>query len=317
MDALFRIQLPILLFFQNIDSIFLDFIAEIITFFGESPIPLLVTIFIYWCIDKRKGFLIVSSLMSGMMSMQILKAIFRIPRPFMYYNDLIAGKRQATATGFSFPSGHSTTASAFYAGLESNFKIKWLKVLCIILIILVPVSRVYLGVHWPLDVIIGTLIGLVSVYCLKGIFNAIYDNERRFFLFCICFGIVAMILALPLATVLDITRSQYSSIELFKTTDIYRCIHNLMQNSAIASGLFLGMIADRKYLRFIPAIGIQNRILSILVGLIGAGILAFVLLSIPFAKYLFEFIAYALVGLWVTFLFPLISSKLGFMKNDL
>lgn len=315
MEFLFQAQLPIMLFFQNIETAFLDICSEIITFFGEIPIPLLVGIFIYWCWDKRKGFVVVSSLMSAMMSMQIFKAIFQIPRPFMEYPELIQGKRQQTATGFSFPSGHSTTAAAFYGSLYHNFKLKPLRIVCMTLIVLVPISRMYLGVHWPLDIIIGTILGLACAFPLAKLFEKIYENNRTFLRFSLVFFAISLLIALPLAITMDASRAGFATLDDFKLTTLYRAIHNLMQNSSISFGLFLGMFLDRKSVNFKAAGNAKNRILSFIVGLVLIAIPALLLLKIPFMKYTFEFVTFSLVGFWATFLFPLIAVKLGWMKR--
>lgn len=316
MEMLFQAQLPLMIFLQEIETSFLDILSEIVTFFGEIPLPLLISIFIYWCWDKKKGFVIVSSLMSAMMSMQILKAIFRVPRPFMKYPELIQGKRQQTATGFSFPSGHSTTAAAFYGSLAYNFKMKWLRFISIILVILVPVSRLYLGVHWPLDILIGTFIGLFSAFVLGKLFEKLYESDRAFFLFCTIFAITTLAIAFSLGITMDVARNSYNTIDDFKASGLYRAVHNLMQNSAIATGLFFGMIADRKHLNFKTAKTARNRILSLIFGLAIASAIALVLKAIPVAQYTIEFITFAFVGLWATYIFPLIATKLGLMEKE-
>lgn len=317
MDKIFEHHLPFMVFLQDIANPVLDIIAQVITVFGESPIPLLSTIFIYWCFDKKKGFVIISSLMSAMMSMQVLKAIFRVPRPFMRYPELITAKRETTATGFSFPSGHSTTAAAFYGSLVYLYKFRWLRALCISLIVLVPISRLYLGAHWPLDITIGTLIGLIAALFLGKYFDSIYEKKRSFFLFCATFGSCSFALSILIAIIMDVLYSNYSSLDLFKQTDIYRALHNLMQNSAIASGLFIGMIADKKYLNFIPSKGPKERTLSYIIGLALLAVIAYLITMIPFCKFTFEFVLFCFTGLWVTFLFPLIAHKLGFMEKEL
>lgn len=317
MEFLFQAQLPLMLFFQKMETAFLDICSEIVTFFGEIPIPLLVGIFIYWCWDKRKGFVVVSSLMSAMMSMQVLKAIFRIPRPFMKYPELIQGKRQQTATGFSFPSGHSTTAAAFYGSLYHNFKLKPLRILCMLLIILVPISRMYLGVHWPMDIVIGTILGLVCAFPLAKLFEKIYDNNKLFLRFTLSFLMISILIALPLAITMDVSRAGFETLEEFKLTTLYRAIHNLMQNSSIAFGLFLGMFLDRRSINFKAADTARTRILSFIVGLASIAVPALLLLKIPFLKYTFEFITFSFVGVWATFLFPLIAVKLGWMGKEI
>ena len=82
-------QLDIMLFFQSVRSDFLDVLMNTISLFGEILIPLAVITIIYWCIDKKKGFVITLSILTALMTTQIVKSIVRYPRPFQAYPELI------------------------------------------------------------------------------------------------------------------------------------------------------------------------------------------------------------------------------------
>ena len=149
-------QLDIMLFFQSIGSSFLDAVANAFSFFGEEVSMILIITLIYWCISKRKGFVILFNMLSAMTVMNTLKAIFRVPRPFQKYPELIKGQRVETATGYSFPSGHSTGSAVFYSSLALFFKKLWIMIPCIILLIGIPLSRLYLGVPSPIITPVAT-----------------------------------------------------------------------------------------------------------------------------------------------------------------
>ena len=106
-------QLDILVFLQSIHTPLLDRMMNFISLLGEIAVPLLVLSLMYWCISRRKAFAVLSSLMAALLATQVVKAIVRSPRPFQAHPELIEGGRIETATGYSFPSGHSTTSSAF------------------------------------------------------------------------------------------------------------------------------------------------------------------------------------------------------------
>ena len=154
-------QLSIMLFFQSIRTPFVEKAAEVASMFGEIAIPLLVEIILLWCCSRKKAFALASSLLSALLASQTLKAIFRVPRPFQVHPDLIEGGRLSTATGYSFPSGHSTTSGACYSSIAMIAWKRWATALCLVPIILVPISRLVLGVHWPADVAAGTAIGVL------------------------------------------------------------------------------------------------------------------------------------------------------------
>ena len=140
-------QLSILLFFQRIGNPLLDIIMECFTMLGEIAVPLIVLLILSWCVSRKKAVAVALSLLSALLVSQTLKAIFRVPRPFQVYPDKIRGGRLSTATGYSFPSGHSTTSGAFYSALIMTVWKKWATLIFIIPIILVPVSRMILGVE--------------------------------------------------------------------------------------------------------------------------------------------------------------------------
>lgn len=304
MDAIFSFQLPLMLFLQNLRTPFLSKIVELLTSLGEMAIVLAVLVIIYWCVDKKKGFLVAAPILFSTVTMQALKAIFRVPRPFMRYPDQIIGERQHTATGYSFPSGHSTTASSFYGGLFKAFREKWIRAIAISLMIIIPLTRLYLGVHWPMDVIVGTAIGLFFSLAMGATFLKIYECDNLFFKVC---KIVA-ILTLPVAFVL--------AIALDWTNIDYRAVHNLMQNSAIAGGMFLGAYLERKNVNFKVPSAMMAKIKALLIGLLMAAPIALVLMVIPFMHYMFEFATYAFLGAWISFIYPMIAVKKGWMDKE-
>lgn len=304
MDAIFSFQLPLMLFLQGLRTPMMTKLVELVTSLGEQAIVIVVLVTIYWCIDKKKGYLIASSVLFSTVTMQILKAIFRVPRPFMKYPDQVVGERQHTATGYSFPSGHSTTASSFYGALYKGFQQKWIKAIALILVIAIPLSRLYLGVHWPMDVAVGTLIGIFFSFIMASTIMKIYESDKLFNRV----AIIVSVLMLPMAAVLGIA---------LDWTDIdYRAFHNLMQNGALAGGMFLGTYFERKNVSFMISGSIKKRARNLALGILMAAPIVAILMVIPFMHYFLEAIAYAFLGFWVSFLYPMIAVKLGWMERE-
>jgi len=82
-------------------------------------------------------------------------------------NFTVVGNAKEAATGYSFPSGHSQSSVGTLGGIAAVTKTKWLKITCIVLAVLVPFSRMYLGVHTPADVLVGSGLALVLLFALK------------------------------------------------------------------------------------------------------------------------------------------------------
>lgn len=133
-------------------------IMKIITFFGSAYIIIPLTIILLLTLKNKKNkILIVNNLIIVTLINQILKYTFQRTRPI---NQIVIEK------GYSFPSGHSMVSMAFYGLLiyllmKSNNKYKTpLIILLSILIILIGISRIYLNVHYPTDVIAGICISI-------------------------------------------------------------------------------------------------------------------------------------------------------------
>ena len=134
---------------------------------GEMPF-LVIALIVFWCVDKRRGYYVLSVGFLGTLTNQFMKLWFRIPRPWVLDPDftILEAAREA-ATGYSFPSGHTTSAVATFGSIavtEKNRKIVWL---CVILAALVGLSRMYIGVHTPADVLVGALTSIVLIGLLR------------------------------------------------------------------------------------------------------------------------------------------------------
>lgn len=140
----------------------------LITRLGEETAFLAVALILFWCVDKRQGYYIMSVGFFGTMANQFLKLACRIPRPWILdENFTILEEARAEATGYSFPSGHTQTAVGTYGGMAAVTKTKWLRILLMALAVLVPFSRMYVGVHTPKDVLVAAAIALALIFLLR------------------------------------------------------------------------------------------------------------------------------------------------------
>ena len=156
---------------------------------------------VFWGIDTKKGFKLGTALLFSTSLNVAIKNFFAVPRPYLVDSSVAT---TASETSFSFPSGHSQGAATFwplFAGLQKNWK-KWLKILVgLCLPLIVGLSRMYLGVHYPTDVIVGLALGfLISCGILLFWDNiAFYLNPLRksmkiltVALVCFCLNAISM-----------------------------------------------------------------------------------------------------------------------------
>ena len=138
-----------------------------LTYFGSELAFMAAALLMFWCIDKRQGYYVFLVGAFGTICNQFLKLAFRIPRPWVLDPEFqIVEAARADATGYSFPSGHTQNIVGTTASLFACRKEKWVRIVCAVLMVLVPFSRMYLGVHTPLDVGVAAVIAVALVFAL-------------------------------------------------------------------------------------------------------------------------------------------------------
>ena len=164
-----------------------------LTYFGGVYGFMVLSIIVFWCLDKRCGYFMLSLGFLGTVMNQFLKIIFRIPRPWVLDPSFEPVESAvADATGFSFPSGHTQNVFATFGGVFAWTKKTWLKIVCAVLIVLVAFSRMYLGVHTPLDVGVSAVLGIVLLVVLYPLFRSLEEHPNRFYGF---LAVLAVLLA--------------------------------------------------------------------------------------------------------------------------
>lgn len=164
-----------------------------LTYFGGVYGFMVLSIIVFWCIDKRCGYFMLSLGFLGTVINQFLKILFRIPRPWVLDPSFEPVESAvADAGGFSFPSGHTQNVFATFGGVFAWTKKVWLKIVCAVLIVLVAFSRMYLGVHTPLDVGVSVVIGVVLLLVLYPVFRDLEAHPNRFYGF---LAVLAVLLA--------------------------------------------------------------------------------------------------------------------------
>lgn len=139
-----------------------------ITYFGDEIAFLVAALIVFWCVDKRKGYYILSVGMFGTLANQFMKLWFRIPRPWVLDEKFtILEQAREGAGGYSFPSGHAQSSVGTFGGIAATTKNKAVRTVCILITILVPFSRMYIGVHTPMDVLVGAAMAVALIFALR------------------------------------------------------------------------------------------------------------------------------------------------------
>lgn len=172
--------MEILYFFESIRNPVLNAIMSVLTFLGSEVGFLGFALAFYWCVDKRRGYYVMSVGFLGVIINQVMKILFMIPRPWVIDPEFtIVDGAKADAGGYSFPSGHTQNSTGTFASILRFTKQNWLRAICIFSIIIVPITRMYLGVHTPLDVGVSLIIGFALAFALYPIFEYCSKTDKR------------------------------------------------------------------------------------------------------------------------------------------
>lgn len=149
----------------------LNKIVELITISAEEMTLIIFMCIVFWCISREHGYKLILSIIVASASNAVLKLIFKVERPWVK-DSRIEPIRQSTATGYSMPSGHTQVGTSMWFSILRSFRKNWLTILGYTMMLLIAVSRVYLSVHTPQDVIAGL------IFCVIGVLISHYLVDR-------------------------------------------------------------------------------------------------------------------------------------------
>lgn len=151
-------------------------VMSAVTWVGDETCFMVLALLVFWCLSKRQGYYLFAVGFAGIACNQFLKLWCRIPRPWVLDPDFtIVESARAGAAGYSFPSGHTQNAVGTLGVIALGSSRRWVRIVCLAGMVLVPFSRMYLGVHTPLDVGVAFLTALVLLALLWPLFR---DEDR-------------------------------------------------------------------------------------------------------------------------------------------
>jgi len=193
-----------ILFLQSYSNEFLDSFFNLITNLGNISFIRPFLIAILFGISYKKGYVLIQLVIWNELATMFLKELFALPRPVNvdsrvrlldkdypnptplydmgaksfwgpFPEKAVAYIRTHRFDTFGFPSGHTSGAVSLFGSVSVYFRKQWIKTICITLILLIPLSRMYLGRHFLADVLGGYLVGSFFLFVF---YRFLYQNKQ-------------------------------------------------------------------------------------------------------------------------------------------
>jgi hypothetical protein len=273
-------EIQILQYLESIRNPFLSAVMEAITALSEQRFLVVVLSILYWCVSKKKARKMAWIVLINTVANQLIKNTVKALRPFEV--GVVLPLRPQTAMGYAFPSGHAQTATAFWGSAIALLKTKSIAIVGSIFILLTAFTRLYLGVHWPKDVIVGILMGILFVI----IGDKLLDEEKGFtdkhVLIISCLVVICL---------------------------IFNVNHSMLSAVSGLWGLVVGGYIEQKMIRFKEKASLSMQITKIVIGLAGVVFLYWGVGKIVPADTFEDMLKNIVVMLWVIAGAPFIFKK--------
>lgn len=262
-------------FFQQFSNPVLDWFFRIITEFGDQYFFIILGAILYWTIDKKFAYKFMISFLASAFINGGLKELTNAKRPYENGAKAILGLE---THGSSMPSGHAQSIGLIGIVMTDRFKEKrWVKYLFYTLMVLVPISRVYLGQHYLHDVIVGLSLGVFFGILFMWLLTFKNDDVEE----------VRSLYVIPILVVL---------LFFIYNRDLYIA-------SFAYFGLAIGYFIEKRYVKNDVKTTLNKQVIKVVIGLVGALLIKeglkpiFELIS---DAYLLDGIRYFLVALWAS-----------------
>ena len=256
--------MSVLYWLESIRNPFLDALMQFFTYFGEELLFIVLALAVFWCVDKREGYYLLFVGFVGTILNQFLKLLCHIPRPWVRDPSFQPVKSAlGGATGYSFPSGHTQNVAGTLGGIARWSKRRAVRIVCVVVLLLTSFSRMYLGVHTPLDVGVGLATAVVLVFALYPIVRAAADEPKRM---AALLGVM-VIMALAFVLYANLWAAPAQSAEALEN------LYEGQKNSYSLLGALLGFCVayplERRFIRFEEKAVWWVQILKVVGGLLG------------------------------------------------
>jgi membrane-associated phospholipid phosphatase len=315
MDALLQFGIRMIQSLQTLSPA-LDSFMNAVTFLGRIEFYLVLIPFLYWTIDRRIGVRTLLLLITVDFFSSTFKLLFHQPRPYWISEGV---KALSQETSYGIPSSHASNSLAVggYLGARARNALLW--VIVVVLVFLIGLSRPYLGVHFPHDVLFGWLLGFVLLWAFAKWEDQISNWIRSESLpYQIGAGFIASIIIVFIGFMIRFLISGIADpAEWSEFSTEARSVNQFLTLAGALFGTVSGYALMRQYARFKTTGAWGKRLIRYAIGIVGLLLLyfgldivfGFIATDESFLGYVLRYVRYGTATFWATFLAPWVFIK--------
>ena len=287
-------------FLSQFRTPFTEEFFQAVTLFGQQTLLIVLICICFWCINKELAFQAGFTFCLSGTLVQGLKLAFRIPRPWILDPDFKPVQSAVpAATGYSFPSGHTQSATAIYgtAGYKSRKPV--MRLICFAMVLLIGFSRMFLGVHTPKDVLFAILLSVLCIWLVEALLKASRQKGQSY-----------PIVLLAVVSVLAIVLYIYGYILASKGTVALSYAYDCAETTGAALGFVVGYLLEERFVRFDPKQKAPIQVTKCVVGLLLLVVIQKALSFLPETSMFWLGFENLLLILFITFFYPFLFQKI-------
>ena len=247
-----------------------DFLTDFfqkMSFIGEMNVVLIIMGVIYWCVSKEFGNYLLMGWNGCRVANGLLKVTVCAYRPWIRDSRIIPNiDAQASATGYSFPSGHSMNAAALYGGGAIRKDLpRALRITLGMIVVLIAFSRIFLGVHTPKDILVGVVSGLLVMWLTGRLLKWVEAHPEK--------DILVMCIAITVAAAVAVFAAVKNYPEDFDAAgnllvDGAKMANDTYKGVGWCIGFFAGWVLERRFVGFSTDVPMVTRVTRFVAGLL-------------------------------------------------
>jgi membrane-associated phospholipid phosphatase len=323
MEGFLQLQIPFIEAFQHAHWLALP--MQLLTFLGSAEFFFLVLPVLYWCVDAALGIrvafiLLISTGLSG-----IAKNAFHGPRPYWLSTRV---KAMASDPAFGLPSAHAQNAVGIWGIMAMDRPGRWTWPAAVFLILGIGVSRIYAGVHFVSDVVVGWLFGMVILWAVTALWPRIAGWLRGLTFgrqILVSFAVPAIMIVIGALIVYGLRNYEVPQPWIVNAAEAGVplvppvSMDYMVTSGGVLLGFSLGLAVINRAGGFAPAGPLGKRILALVVGIVGVLIFYIGLrVILPSGDSLLAmslgFLRYSITGFWIAAGAPYVFRQLKLLE---